>query len=140
MTELLENIARATGTDRPFRKPSGFSEELSDRKASAPSPLLQADPIALRELWSKCPGQLVWVRTGDASGIDVVDFDFKHRRAKDSLPETGVERRPGRGAERDCSWRWKREGRRVRIARPPKGMEVNDLLVGGAPSPMRGAR
>ena len=49
-------------------------------------------------------------------------------------------RRPGRGAERDCSWRWKREGRRVRIARPPKGMEVDDLLVGGAPSPMRGAR
>jgi UDP-glucose 4-epimerase len=38
-----------------------------------------ADPIALRELWSKFPGQLVGVRTGDASGIDLLDLDRKHR-------------------------------------------------------------
>ena len=47
---------------------------------------------------------------------------------------------PGEAAARDCAWRWKREGRRVRIARPPKGMDFNDLLVGGAPSSMQGAR
>ncbi|HUU25090.1 MAG TPA: toprim domain-containing protein, partial [Methyloceanibacter sp.] len=29
---------------------------------------------------------------------------------------------PGEAAARDCAWRWKREGRRVRIARPPQGM------------------
>ena len=45
---------------------------------------------------------------------------------------------PGEAAARDCAWRWKREGRRVRIAHPPKGMEIADLPVGGAPSPMRG--
>jgi hypothetical protein len=37
---------------------------------------------------------------------------------------------PGLAAARDCAWRWKREGRRVRIARPPQGMDFNDLLMG----------
>jgi hypothetical protein len=36
---------------------------------------------------------------------------------------------PGEAAARDCAFRWKREGRRVRIARPPQGMDFNDLLV-----------
>jgi hypothetical protein len=40
---------------------------------------------------------------------------------------------PGEAAARDCALRWKRQGRRVRIARPPRGMDFNDLLkVGGA--------
>jgi hypothetical protein len=40
---------------------------------------------------------------------------------------------PGDAAARDCAWRWKREGRRVRIARPPQGMDFNDLLMNRAP-------
>jgi putative DNA primase/helicase len=40
---------------------------------------------------------------------------------------------PGEAAARDCAWRWKREGRRVRIARPPQGMDFNDMLMGRAP-------
>ena len=39
---------------------------------------------------------------------------------------------PGEAAARDCAWRWKREGRRVRIARPPQGRDFNDLLMGRA--------
>jgi putative DNA primase/helicase len=39
----------------------------------------------------------------------------------------------GEAAARDCARRWKREGRRVRIARPPQGMDFNDLLVGRLP-------
>ena len=35
---------------------------------------------------------------------------------------------PGEAAAQDCARRWKREGRRVRIARPPMGMDFNDLL------------
>jgi hypothetical protein len=35
---------------------------------------------------------------------------------------------PGEAAARDCAWRWKREGRRVRIARPLRGADFNDLL------------
>jgi putative DNA primase/helicase len=37
---------------------------------------------------------------------------------------------PGEAAAQDCACRWKREGRRVRIARPPQGMDFNDLLLG----------
>jgi putative DNA primase/helicase len=37
---------------------------------------------------------------------------------------------PGETAARDCARRWKREGRRVRIARPPLGLDFNDVLVG----------
>lgn len=47
---------------------------------------------------------------------------------------------PGEAAARDCALRWKLEGRRVRIARPPKGMDFNDMLVGRASSIEEGAR
>jgi putative DNA primase/helicase len=39
-----------------------------------------------------------------------------------------------------CARRWKREGRRVRIARPPQGMDFNDLLKAGKPSVTEGAQ
>jgi putative DNA primase/helicase len=35
----------------------------------------------------------------------------------------------GEAAARDCAGRWKRQGRRVRIARPPQGMDFNDMLL-----------
>jgi len=35
----------------------------------------------------------------------------------------------GEAAARDCAQRWKRQNRRVRIARPPQGMDFNDMLV-----------
>jgi phage/plasmid primase-like uncharacterized protein len=40
---------------------------------------------------------------------------------------------PGEAAAQDCALRWKREGRGVRIARPPKGMDFNDMLVAFRP-------
>jgi putative DNA primase/helicase len=40
----------------------------------------------------------------------------------------------GEAAARDCAFRWKRQGRPVRIARPPRGMDFNDLLVNCGPS------
>ena len=46
---------------------------------------------------------------------------------------------PGEAAALDCAWRWKREGRRVRIARPPHGMDFNDMLIGRAPRIEEGA-
>jgi DNA primase len=39
---------------------------------------------------------------------------------------------PGEAAAKDAGLRWKREGRRVRIARPPRGFDFNDLLRGRA--------
>ena len=47
---------------------------------------------------------------------------------------------PGEAAARDCAIRMKYEGRRVRIARPPKGMDFNDLLVGHVSSIVEGAK
>ncbi|MFQ8432891.1 toprim domain-containing protein [Amaricoccus sp. W119] len=40
---------------------------------------------------------------------------------------------PGEAASRDSALRWTREGRRVRIARPPRGLDFNDVLLGRAP-------
>jgi phage/plasmid primase-like uncharacterized protein len=45
----------------------------------------------------------------------------------------------GEAAARDCALRWKRQGRRVRIARPPKGLDFNDLLAGRTPRVKGGA-
>jgi putative DNA primase/helicase len=47
---------------------------------------------------------------------------------------------PGEAAAQACARRWNREGRRVRIARPPQGMDFNDLLTGRAPSIEEDAR
>jgi len=37
---------------------------------------------------------------------------------------------PGESAALTAARRWRREGRRVRIARPPRGLDFNDLLLG----------
>ncbi len=47
---------------------------------------------------------------------------------------------PGEAAAQDGAGRWKREGRRVRIARPPNGMDFNDLLKARRPSFTEDAR
>jgi len=39
---------------------------------------------------------------------------------------------PGEKSACNAALRWSREGRRVRIARPPRGADFNDLLLGGA--------
>lgn len=40
---------------------------------------------------------------------------------------------PGEAAAQECARRWQREGRSVQIARPPSGMDFNDLLKTGNP-------
>ena len=46
----------------------------------------------------------------------------------------------GEAAARDCGSRWKRQGRRVRIARPTQGMDFNDMLLGRVPRIEEGAQ
>lgn len=46
----------------------------------------------------------------------------------------------GEAAARDCALRWKCEGRRVRIARPPQGMDFNDMLQGRSPRAEEGVQ
>jgi putative DNA primase/helicase len=45
----------------------------------------------------------------------------------------------GEAAALDAGLRWKREGRRVRIARPPSGFDFNDVLLGRHASDVGGA-
>jgi putative DNA primase/helicase len=46
----------------------------------------------------------------------------------------------GEAAACDCALRWKRQGRRVRIARPPQGRDFNDMLLGHVPRIEEGAQ
>ena len=46
----------------------------------------------------------------------------------------------GEAAARDCAHRWKREGRRVRVARPRQGLDFNDMLLGRVPAIEEGAQ
>src|SRR5262245_56640014 len=63
------------------------------------------DPFALLALWEKHPrAPLVGVRTGEASGVDALDIDAKHREAgdwwrenRDRLPRTRAHRSRGGG-------------------------------------------
>lgn len=47
---------------------------------------------------------------------------------------------PGEAAAQDSARRWQREGRCVRVARPPNGMDFNDLLVSRSPALAEGAQ
>ena len=47
---------------------------------------------------------------------------------------------PGEAAARDCALRWIRQRRRVRIARPPRGLDFNDMLLGCTPGFEEGAQ
>jgi DNA primase len=46
---------------------------------------------------------------------------------------------PGEAAALDAALRWSCEGRRVRIARPPRGFDFNDVLLGRT-TPIVGGR
>jgi putative DNA primase/helicase len=46
----------------------------------------------------------------------------------------------GEAAAQGCALRWRRQGRCVRIARPPPGFDFNDLLLGRASRVEQGAR
>jgi len=46
---------------------------------------------------------------------------------------------PGEAAALDAARRWKRKGRTVRIARPPVGMDFNDVLFSRVAGEQEGA-
>lgn len=46
----------------------------------------------------------------------------------------------GEVATRDCTRRWVSQRRHVRIARPPRGLDFNDLLLGLASKIVGGAK
>ena len=76
----------------------------------------------------QAPGHPAWAALS-TSGLRVLDLPSQVREV--IVLADGDD--AGEAAARDCAWRWKREGRRVRIARPPQGMDFNDMLMGRAP-------
>jgi DNA primase len=65
-------------------------------------------------------------------------LDLPRKIAKVIVLADGDE--PGEAAAQDCARRWQREGRSVRIARPPNGMDFNDLLKTANPVLTEGAQ
>jgi putative DNA primase/helicase len=82
----------------------------------------------------RATGHPAWAALG-TSGLRALDLP-KDVRDVIVLADSDA---PGEASARDCAWRWKREGRRVRIARPPQGMDFNDMLMGRAPRIEEGA-
>jgi hypothetical protein len=74
-------------------------------------------------------GHAAWAALS-TSGLRTLDLP---RGARDVIVLADGDE-PGEAAAQDCARRWTREGRRVRIARPPQGMDFNDLLKASAPS------
>jgi hypothetical protein len=97
-TEIAGTLDAALALAAEGRK--CFPCSLNKRPAT-PHGFLDAsdDPASLRELWSECPGELVGMATGSASGIDALDLDAKHASAREwwranrpRLPETKTHR------------------------------------------------
>jgi putative DNA primase/helicase len=80
-------------------------------------------------------GHAAWAALS-TSGLRALDLP---RDARDVIVLADGDE-PGEAAAQACARRWNREGRRVRIARPPQGMDFNDLLTGRAPSIEEDAR
>jgi putative DNA primase/helicase len=73
-------------------------------------------------------GRAAWAALS-TSGLRALDLP---RDARDVIVLADGDE-PGEAAASECAWRWKREGRHVRIARPPQGTDFNDLLLGRPP-------
>ncbi len=69
-------------------------------------------------------GQAAWAALS-TSGLRGLDLP---RKVRDLIVLADGDD-PGEAVAQECARRWKREGRRVRIARPPQGMDFNDLLL-----------
>jgi len=79
-------------------------------------------------------GQPAWAALS-TSGLRMLDLPAEVRDV--IVLADGDE--PGEAAASDCAWHWKRQGRCVRVARPPQGMDFNDLLMVRAPRIEEGA-
>ncbi len=83
-----------------------------------------------------CQTSNIWYKRCLRKSVCVLDLP---RNARDVIVLADGDE-PGEAAARDSAWRWKREGRRVRVAHPPHGMDFNDLLKARAPSIEEDAR
>ena len=97
--------------------------------------LMVAEGIETSIAAMQATGRTAWAALS-TSGLRALDFPDDVR----DLIVLADGDNAGEAAARDCAWRWKREGRRVRIARPPQGMDFNDMLMDRAPRIEEGAQ
>jgi putative DNA primase/helicase len=86
--------------------------------------LMVAEGIETALSAMQATGQPAWAALS-TSGLRTLDLPAEVRDV--IVLADGDE--PGEAAASDCAWRWKRQGRRVRVARSPQGMDFNDLLM-----------
>jgi hypothetical protein len=94
------------------------------RLGSAEDLLMVGEGIETCLAAMQASGRTAWAALS-TSGLR--SLDLPHKVCDVIVLADGDE--PGEAAAQDCAWSWKREGRRVRIARPPYGMDFNDLLL-----------
>ena len=87
--------------------------------------LLVAEGIENALSAMQATGQAAWAALS-ASGLRALELPVEARDVV--VLADGDE--PGEAAAHDAARRWKRGGRRVRIARPPRGFDFNDVLLG----------
>jgi hypothetical protein len=98
------------------------------RLGPASDPLMIGEGIETCLAAMQASGHAAWAALS-TSGLR--SLDLPHAARDVIVLADGDE--PGEAAAQDCAWRWKQEGRRVRIARPPQGLDFNDLLLRRAP-------
>jgi hypothetical protein len=77
----------------------------------------------------KATGHAVWAALS-TSGLRALDLPAKVRDV--IVLADGDD--PGQAAAKSAAMRWKRGGVRVRIAKPPNGLDFNDMLLGRTPA------
>jgi putative DNA primase/helicase len=87
--------------------------------------LLVAEGIENALSATQATGQAAWAALS-TSGLRTLELPVEARDVV--VLADGDE--PGEPAANDAALRWKRGGRRVRIARPPRGFDFNDVLLG----------
>jgi hypothetical protein len=97
------------------------------RLAEATQQLMVAEGIETALSAMQATGRPAWAALS-TGGMRVLDLPH---HVKDVIILADPDP-PGEEAAQFAAARWVREGRRVRIARPPKGQDFNDLLLSGA--------
>ena len=98
------------------------------RLAAAAEQLLVGEGIETCLAAMQATGSPVWAALS-TPGLRTLDLPPEVREV--TILADGDD--PGEEAARCAALRWAREGRRARIARPPRGLDFNDVLLGGAP-------
>jgi putative DNA primase/helicase len=124
---LLAHDGRGKAPVDPSKMMLGSCRGGAVRLAESGSPLLIAEGIETALSGMQMSGHAAWAALS-TSGLRALELP---EDARDIIILADADD-AGEAAALACGWRWKQEGRRVRIARPPTGKDFNDTLTGQA--------